>query len=215
LPENIEEAYLIRDDIIQSRQKLADTMDRWNAAQKTERRTGTMEMYGYQFEESFAGTQGAALRDSLSSGPTIQMMSSGMVQKAKPKEWLGVNAKIQPDDPEYYPNLSKTITTDFVNSESAKEVLRVSVAPEDVQGVLRDEVIAKFNTNLALKDEIFATGRYGFYKDEIAEEQVKIKKQLKELQAKEEKLLLYLQMMLIFLTLEHFLNVLDRLAQDT
>jgi len=189
LPENIEEAYLIRDDIIQSRQKLADVMDRWNAAQKTKRRTGTMEMYGYEFEESFAGTQGAALRDSLSSGPTVQMMSSGMVQKAKPKEWLGVSAIVQPNDPEYYPDLSKTITTDFVNSEAAKEVLRVSIAPEDLQGALRDQAIAKFDTNLALRDEIFATGRYGFYEDEIAAEQVKIKKQLKELQAKEEKLI--------------------------
>lgn len=189
LPENIEEAYLIRDDIIQSRQKLADIMDRWNAAQKTKRRSGTFEAYGYEFEEAFAGTQGAALRDALSSGPTIEMMSTGMIQKAKSKEWMGVHARIQPTDPEYYPNLSNAISSDFVNSEAAKEVLRVSVAPEDVQGVLREEVVAKFNSNLALKDEIFATGRYQYYKDEIAEEQVKIKKQLKELQAKEEKLI--------------------------
>jgi hypothetical protein len=189
LPDNIEEAYLIRDDVIQSRQKLADIMDRWNAAQKTKRRSGTFEAYGYEFEEAFAGTQGAALRDSLSSGPTIEMMSSGMIQKAKSKEWMGVHARIQPTDPEYYPNLSNAISSDFVNSEAAKEVLRVSVAPEDVQGVLREEVVAKFNSNLALKDEIFATGRYRYYKDEIAEEQVKIKKQLKQLQAKEEKLI--------------------------
>lgn len=189
LPENIEEAYLIRDDIIQSRQKLADIMDRWNAAQKTKRRSGTFEAYGYEFEEAFAGTQGAALRDALSSGPTIEMMSTGMIQKAKSKEWMGVHARIQPTDPEYYPNLSNAISSDFVNSEAAKEVLRVSVAPEDVQGVLREEVVAKFNSNLALKDEIFATGRYQYYKDEIAEEQVKIKNQLKELQAKEEKLI--------------------------
>jgi len=188
-PENIEEAYLIRDDVIQSRQKLADLMDRWNAAQKTKRRSETFEAYGYEFEEAFAGTQGAALRDALSSGPTIEMMSTGMIQKAKSKEWMGVHARIQPTDPEYYPNLSNAISSDFVNSEAAKEVLRVSVAPEDVQGVLREEVVAKFNSNLALKDEIFATGRYQYYKDEIAEEQVKIKKQLKELQAKEEKLI--------------------------
>jgi hypothetical protein len=189
LPDNIEEAYLVRDDIIQSRQKLADIMDRWNATQKTKRRSGTFEAYGYQFEEAFAGTQGAALRDALSSGPTIEMMSTGMIQKAKSKEWMGVHAKIQPTDPEYYPNLSNAISSDFVNSEAAKEVLRVSVAPEDVQGVLREEVVAKFDSDLALKDEIFATGRYRYYKDEIKEEQVKIKKQLKELQAKEEKLI--------------------------
>lgn len=189
LPENIEDAYLIRDDIIQSRKKLADIMDRWNAAQKTRRRSGTFEAYGYEFEEAFAGTQGAALRDALSSGPTIELMSTGMIQKAKSKEWMGVHAKIQPTDPEYYPNLSNAISSDFVNSEAAKEVLRVSVAPEDVQGVLRDEVVAKFNSDLALKDEIIATGRYRYYKDEIKEEQVKIKKQLKELQAKEEKLI--------------------------
>ena len=189
LPENIEEAYLIRDDIIQSRQKLADIMDRWNAAQKTKRRSGTFEAYGYQFEEAFAGTQGAALRDALSSGPTIELMSTGMIQKAKSKEWMGVHAKIQPTDPEYYPNLSNAISSDFVNSEAAKEVLRVSVAPEDVQGVLREEVVAKFDSDLALRDEIIATGRYRYYKDEIKEEQVKIKKQLKELQAKEEKLI--------------------------
>ena len=188
-PENIEEAYLIRDDIIQSRQKLTDIMDRWNAAQKTKRRSGTFEAYGYQFEEAFAGTQGAALRDALSSGPTIELMSTGMIQKAKSKEWMGVHAKIQPTDPEYYPNLSNVISSDFVNSEAAKEVLRVSVAPEDVQGVLREEVVAKFDSDLALRDEIIATGRYRYYKDEIKEEQVKIKKQLKELQAKEEKLI--------------------------
>jgi len=189
LPNNIEEAYLVRDDIIQSRQKLSDIMDRWNAAQKTKRRTGTMEMYGYEFEEAFAGTQGAALRDALSSGPTIEMMSTGMLQKAKSREWMGVHAKIQPTDPEYYPNLSNAITTDFVNSEAAKEVLRVSVAPEDVQGILRDEAVAKLNTDLALRDEIFATGRYQYYKDEIGEEQKKIKKQLKKLQEKSEKLI--------------------------
>jgi hypothetical protein len=186
---DLEEAYLIRDDIIQSRKKLADVMDRWNSLQKVKRRTGTMEMYGYEFEEAFAGTQGAALRDALSSGPTIEMMSSGMIQKAKPNEWMGVHAKIQPTDPEYYPSLSNVITTDFVNSEAAKEVLKVSVAPVDVQGVLRDEIIAKFSKTPALRDEIFATGRYQYYKDEIKQEQVKVKKQLKDLQVKSEKLI--------------------------
>jgi hypothetical protein len=189
LPEFFEEAYLKYDEIITSQEKLLDVLDRWNALTPEKRNTEYFQMYGYEFEEAYNGTQGMALRNALSSGPTIELMTSGVVQKAKSKEWMGVQAKIQPDDPEYYPNLSNTIGTDYVNSEAAKEIIRVSIADPSVQGIAREEAIQKFATDAALRDEIFATGRYQLYKAEIKEEQKALKDQLKTVQEKTKKLI--------------------------
>jgi hypothetical protein len=189
LPEFFEEAYLRYDEIITSQEKLLDVMDRWNALTPEKRNTGYFQMYGYEFEEAYAGTQGMALRNALSSGPTIELMTSGVVQKAKSKEWMGVQAVVQPDDVEYFPNLSNTIGTDYVNSEAAKEIIRASIADPKVQEVVREEVIEKFRTDAALRDEIFSTGRYALYEAEIAQEQLALKDQLKAVQEKTKKLM--------------------------
>jgi hypothetical protein len=189
LPEFFEEAYLRYDEIVTSQEKLLDVMDRWNALTPEKRNTGYFQMYGYEFEEAYAGTQGMALRNALSSGPTVELMTSGVVQKAKSKDFMGVQAVIQPDDVEYFPSLSNTIGTDYVNSEAAKEIIRVSIADPKIQEIVREEAIEKFRTDAALRDEIFATGRYKLYEAEIKEEQKALKDQLKTVQEKTKKLM--------------------------
>lgn len=189
-PESLQDALIIYSDIVDSQKKLVNVTERWNAAQKVQRRTsGTFSAYGYEFEKAYFGTQGAALKNALSSGPTTELMTSGVVGQRKSKNWMGVNAIIQPTDPEYFPNLSKTITNDYVNSEAAKEVLRVSILPTELQEAAREEVVQKFITDPALNSEIMETGRYQLYEETIKAEQKDLASELKTLEEKTKKLI--------------------------
>ncbi len=188
-PEALQDALVTYSQIVDSQKKLVDITERWNSLQKVERRSGYFPVYGYEIEEAYFGTQGAALRNALSSGPTTELMTSGVIGQRKSKNWMGVNAIIQPTDVEYFPNLSKTITTDYVNSEAAKEVLRVSILPTELQEAAREEVVQKFVSDAALNSEIMETGRYQFYKEEIKAEQKDLASELKTLEQKATKLI--------------------------
>ena len=188
-PESLQDALVVYSDIVDSQKKLVDITERWNAAQKIERRTGYMQVYGYEFEQAYFGTQGAAVKNALSSGATTELMTSGVIGQRKSKNWMGVNAIIQPGDAEYFPNLSKTITNDYVNSEAAKEVLRVSILPTELQEAAREEVVQKFVSDAALNSEIMETGRYQFYKETIKAEQKDLASELKAVEEKTKKLI--------------------------
>lgn len=189
LSEVDENAVLIYSEIIKSQERLVEVTNRYNSLAKVKRNTGHMYMYGYEVEEAYFGTQGIALQNSLSSGATQNLMTGGKAGSTMPREWMGVEARVMPEDPEYFPNLSEVITKDFVNSEAAKEVIRVSVLDPDVLGVAREEAIQKFTTDAALREEIMQTGRYQLYEQTIKAEQLALKDELKQLEEKATKLI--------------------------
>lgn len=175
-PEFIRNAHATFLEMKDSQRKLAALVDKYNKFSKVKRRTGTMEVYGYEFEQAYAGTQGQFLRDALSSGPTIEMMSAGMKQAGNSGKWLGVNTKIYPDYPEYYPNLSNYIQNKVVNSPTALRVMELTnIEDESVFLAAQQKLIQDLRNNPAYRDEIMATGNYNKYKAQIADENKQIK----------------------------------------
>lgn len=167
------QAFELDEAIITSETKAAALSEKWQKAQKTPRNTGTMTVYGYEYEQAFSGTQGMAFRKALSSGPTLEMTVSGMRQEASMQgsEWMGVFTKIYPDDPEYFANLSNVIATDMVSSSAAKTVLETTLVGDAAFPAAKATAIEKLRKDPALREEILSTGRYDFYADEIAAEQ--------------------------------------------
>jgi hypothetical protein len=180
-PDFIQNAHVILQEIKDSQDKLAGVMERFASYSKVQRRTGTVEIYGFEFEEAYAGTQGQFLKDALSSGPTIEMMSAGMKQAGSSSKWLNIDSKVYPDYPEYYPNLSNYIQNKVINSPTALRVLELTNIEDDAVALARRESLIKdLKNNIAYRDEIMGTGNYNKYKSQIRDEDKEIKLKLIE-----------------------------------
>ena len=188
-PEFIKNAFSIYEDIIVSEQKLVAVMDEFRSLSKIKRNTGTMDLYDYNFEEAYHGTQGDAAKSALSSGPTMRNMLGGSLE-TKSKDYLdGISAVIQPKEVEYFPAISDYIGNKVRNSPAFMAVLETTIAPIELLPGLRDEVIVGFSKTRALSNEIETTGRTKLYRDKIAQERKDAKEKVKHLEEKETKLL--------------------------
>lgn len=164
-----------------SQEKLAQVTERWESLQKVKRRTGIVQVYGYEVEDAYFGTQGSYLKDALSSAPTVELMSTGMRQAGGDGKWLGVDAQVYPDDPEYYPNLSNYIQNRLINSPTALRVLETTIIDDDViRESMKAKVIEDLRKNPAYRDEIRSTGMYRAFKDEIKEEEKNLRDALRD-----------------------------------
>lgn len=180
-PDFIQDAHVILQEIKESQDKLATVMERFQSYSKVKRRTGTVEVFGYEFESAYAGTQGQFLRDALSSGPTIEMMSAGMKQAGSSSKWLNIDSIVYPDYPEYYPNLSNYIQNKVINSPTALRVMELTNIEDDAVALSRREaLIDDLRNNIAYRDEIMGTGNYNKYKAQIRDEDKEIKLKLIE-----------------------------------